>query len=263
MAKDAYKNRDQIWTLSQKFWRWLKDGYLRVVVFGPGGTGKTTLGEFLSGDSDAVDDLEYQESITQEDFAVPGNVFGSMLVPPGQKARQERHWSQLFELLQSGRSSGIVNVVSWGYHSFQGIRYQDTKYYNEGMSRKDFLDVYLENRRYREIDVFETLMPRIVDATEELWMITLIAKQDLWWDRRKKVNDWYTNGAYNDIINNIKNKRGHKNFNHEYLSASLVVKNFVDGEDQILDTTVSGYDDRIRSSHLRRLDETITAFVES
>jgi hypothetical protein len=179
---------------------------------------------------------------------------------PGQEHR-EYNWKKLYKELAAGSSAGIINVVPWGYHSFAELSYQKTKYFSEGQSKSDFLKEYLENRRKREQEIIETLVPRICDAPGRLWMITLVTKQDLWWQHRNEVKRHYINGRYNDYITKIFQHRGSENFAHEYLSASLVLSNFATDAGELLSPTASGYDENLKQVHLQKLIEFVTGFA--
>ncbi len=88
-------------------------------------------------------------------------------------------------------------------------------------------------------------------------MITLVTKQDLWWNHRHELSDHYRNGEYETLIQSIRNKRGSNKFIHEYLSASLVLENFVSGAKELLVPTTEGYDQRIKSANFVNLLRTI------
>jgi len=108
----------------------------------------------------------------------------------------------------------------------------------------------------------ELLMPRLCDAKANIWMITLVTKQDLWWNQRTSVKDHYMKGEYNQFIEQIIHQRGRQNFVHEYLSTSLVISNFVTAQNELLKPTVAGYDQNIQFANLQQLNETIDNFVE-
>jgi NADPH:quinone reductase-like Zn-dependent oxidoreductase len=95
----------------------LKNGKLKIAIFGAGGTGKTTLGKILSGEFTLSDLFQgYQESIATEQYKLDGDVFGSVIVAAGQ-ARREDTWDNLLRILVDGEIKLIIHVVSWGYHS--------------------------------------------------------------------------------------------------------------------------------------------------
>src|SRR3954453_18723445 len=62
-----------------------------ILVIGPGGTGKTTLGKLLSGEYDFLFDApgEYDESLQIEKYTVPDSPDVEVVIPPGQEHRRE------------------------------------------------------------------------------------------------------------------------------------------------------------------------------
>src|SRR5205085_734665 len=146
-------------------------------------------------------------------------------------------WKTLYQNLAAGKSGGVINIVSYGYHSFTPDSYKETKYYEDPMTPAQFMTAYLNNRRARELQIMKDLTPRLIDAQKNIWMITLVTKQDLWWDRRRQVQQHYTQGEYNSYIKQITLKRGANNFTHEYLSASLLISNFRTGGGELLAST--------------------------
>jgi ATPase subunit of ABC transporter with duplicated ATPase domains len=58
----------------KKIFKLLKDGELKIAIFGAGGTGKSTLGKVLSGEFDLNSLLQpYQESISTEQYKLEGS----------------------------------------------------------------------------------------------------------------------------------------------------------------------------------------------
>lgn len=256
------ENRNKIVPWFQKVQFWFKNGRIRVLIFGPGGVGKSTVGRYLSGEIlPVVGDLGYNESIILEKYTLDGGVLCDILVPPGQ-TRREHTWTELFQSLASGESQGIINVVAAGYHSFNSLSYQETQYYKSGMSISDFMAAYTDAMRQRELDVIEKLVPRICDAKSNIWMITLVTKQDLWWNDRKTVEQHYMQGEYDKHIKEIQSVRGAQHFAHEYLSASLVMNNLTTSQNEVLAATTSGYDQNLQLANWQKFNSAIDGFVE-
>lgn len=257
-----YENRHKIIRLAKKLSYLLTRGTLRIAVFGPGGVGKSTLGKFITDDDDNKTSLfKYTESLDTETYSIPGDIVGKLIVPPGQERRIDIHWPELYRDLVQGRSRGIINVVSWGYHSFETVGFEETKYYQPGMTKEQFVNVYLQARRDTEIKVIDELAPRLMDAKHKIWMITLVTKQDLWWKQRADVEKHYREGEYEKYIHSITQKRGERFFAHEYLSASLVMSNLVSGTGDLLAPTTEGYDQNIQLAHQLKLIEMIRSFA--
>ena len=282
----------------------VKYGSLQLVVFGPGGAGKSTLGKFLQGKVDGLG--KYDESLDTEEYKLKSDLWCTILVPPGQKRRREAipFWDTLYENLRKGVATGVINVSAWGFHSFDAehskIGYRKHKIFAElaeeqaaaskqltsaGATRKarkgkpkgkkakpgtlapsttpatalsenteptkqQFLERYLERKRDEEIGVIQELVKPLIQAKGRLWMISLIAKQDLWWTDRETVRRHYVEGAYSKEVNKITEK--HAGFLHEYWSTSFVRENFKDGEGVELSPVAAGYEDGIKHANLHK-----------
>ena len=50
-----------------------------------------------------------------------------------------------------------------------------------------------------------------------LSMITVVAKQDLWYEHRDEVRAFYENGKYAETIGDLKGIKGAQNFQHEFV----------------------------------------------
>jgi len=258
-----FEQRDKIAKLLKRLRYRIKNGTLRIVTFGPGGVGKSTLGKILSGALDIRKATpKYEESSDIEKFDLNNDISGELIVGPGQERRSTGTWHELYRKLSHGKSRGVLNVVSYGYHSFAEIGYKELKQYQSNLSKKQVIEQYLEDSRQEELRIIKEIAPRIKDAKENIWMITLVTKQDLWWNERKKVHDFYAKGPYNDFIKEITDYRGHKNFQHEYLSVSLVISNFIDGLGEILAPTTGGYDQGLQNSNMSMFMNTINTFAK-
>ena len=243
----------------KRLFKRIKDGKLAIAIFGAGGTGKSTLGKYLSGTLENNQlSSGYQESISIEKYNLESNVVGSVIVVPGQDGRQGS-WDDLLRTISQGKISLIINVVSWGYHSFGAFSYEelislDPTLYQSGMTVSEFLEIYTEERRQRELQVLTKIVPHLSVADSKkrkILFITLVTKQDLWWNDRLKIQDYYQKGEYENKIQAIRNKLGSSNFIHEYCSASLVLENFVSGTNELLLPTTQGYDERFKFANLK------------
>jgi hypothetical protein len=271
-AKLAWENKATILETGKKIVALLSKGWVTIVVFGSGGVGKTTLGHLLSGNLDPENkNIDYIDSETTESFSLKAKVFGTILVGAGQDRRRTVSWTALFNRLSNGKVAGVINVVAWGCHSTSGLaEYKEHRVYKkwktehpaDEISVEEFVKIFREDMLNEEIEALRFLEPHLKGAKGKVWMITVVAKQDLWWDRRHAVADHYTTGEYDKIIRGIRHHLGRGNFVHEYVSASFKWENLTTDK-EILMPTVSGYDDTIQRANLSRLSQAIKQLVEN
>ena len=243
---------EKLFPTFKRIFNLLKNGELKIAIFGAGGTGKSTLGKLLSGEFELSGLLQtYQESISIEQYKLESNNIGSVIVAPGQKRREDT-WDDLLRTLVGGKIKLIIHVVSWGYQSFGEFSYTQHRLYQSGMTLEEFLREYAAVCRNRELDVLRRIEPHLSIADQrKTIVITLVTKQDLWWNNRLEVNKHYVEGTYEQLIQNIRNKRGANNFIHEYRSTSLVMENFLSGDNELLIPTTQGYDQRLKVANFR------------
>ena len=114
-----------------------------------------------------------------EQYKLDSNVFGSVIVVPGQERREDT-WDDLLRNLAGGKVKLIIHVVSWGYHSFGAVSYTDHKLYQSGMTPTQFVEEYAKSSRKRELAVLRKIEPHISIADrKKTVVITLVTKQDL------------------------------------------------------------------------------------
>lgn len=247
----------------------IKNGHVRTAVFGLGGTGKTTMGHFLSGKFEPTEYGKYQLSYITEEFRLQGDLICSIFVPGGQRRRIQHDWPDLYQKLANGRATGVINVVSYGHHAFTEVAFTETKYYaalRERLGREptkdEFVSDYLEQRRAEEIAITREILPHLQVGGKKLWMITLVTKQDLWWKNRRAVDAHYREGEYNKLIEELAQVRGHRYFKHEYVSASLVASNLQTNDGTVLVPTAEGYDQHLQYANQANLIRVVSEFAK-
>ena len=255
-----------VWAKSSYFQRQYKrfihratKGKLMVPVFGAGGVGKSTTARFLSGMLNPLaPPQKYAESIsTEKDYHFPGNIVAQFVVPPGQEMRVSAHWPDLQRKVAAGKSKGIINLVSYGYHSFMIEDFKLHKFYKAGMTAASFMDEYTKERRGLELKLLDEIIAAAKFTPKPLWMLTVVTKQDLWWDRHDTVKDYYENGPYSERLAEIEKQVGKSRFQHEFVPSSLVVSNFCSGDGTVLVPTCQGYD---QSLHVAALTALLQSF---
>lgn len=254
-ALTAYEHRDKLREAAEWVWHRITKGTVRVVVFGSAGAGKSTLGAVLAGKAVGPD---YKDSHHLETYALQGGMPCSILVPPGQESLRPSTWSDLLRDVGTGQSSIVLHVVSWGLNPLGDQRFSESPQYEDGMSLETFANTYFESQRDHETATLERFAGQIALAPHRLSLITVVTKQDLWWDERQKVRSFYEADRYSELVTSIRN-RLEQNFSHNICSASLLYRNIVDGDGNVLRMTTAGYDDKIKLRHHHALLDMIRA----
>lgn len=237
-------------------------GAVTLPIFGAGGVGKTTTGNFLVGGTDENNLDSYASSWCIESLKLNDKIPGKILVAPGQQDRAERYWPELIEKANKQATMGLINVVCNGLHSFGIKRFSEHDLWESGMSAKDFIQVYSIARRAEEIEMLDRLLSSLVPTRKKYFFLTLVTKQDLWWNERNGVKAHYSEGEYGQRIDQFRSKVGAHNFQHEFLPVSLTLSNLSSPSGELLKSTVAGYDHSIHLQHLSCMFENVGTLLE-
>ena len=261
-ALEIYEKRATIKNLFLRTANFIFKGRCRVAVFGCGGAGKTTLGNFISGKLDTDKTIgDYEETLFIEKFNSKGEIPALITVVPGQEARRPTSWDEIYKELAAGKSFRVINVVAWGHHA-SGLERTQHRIYKQGQTDDEFRAAYMTDSREEEVKALKEIEPHLKATPGKLRMITLVTKQDLWWNTRKEVENHYRSGEYAKIIDEIEKHKGKANFSHEYASCALVEQNLRMADGFELALTTQGYDDALRVSNLDRAASTINQVIE-
>ena len=92
-------------------------------------------------------------------------------------------------------------LAPYGYHTLGQISYKDHRLYRG--DKDDLVKAYLEDRRAEELAVLRQLAPHARLSRGKFWILTLVAKQDLWWPQRAEVEKHYREGEYGAEIQRL------------------------------------------------------------
>ncbi len=229
-----------------------------ILILGPGGTGKTTLARLLSGQLDWLDDQpgRYRESVDLEFFTLTDDPDVEVVVAPGQDYRRASSWPELLTQVASGVFRGVVLMNAYGYHTFSTRSYKTHHLYKG--SKPEFLKAYFTDRRDDEIRVLKQLAQHLAVCPQRVWLLSVVAKQDLWGTQQDAVEEHYQRGEYTKELAPAAQSLGVRSFRHEVVLVSLIIRNLESPAGERLADNESGYDMRRLTESLQHLVNVLT-----
>jgi len=231
-----------------------------VLILGAGGVGKTTLTNLLASGSESlvIAPDKYKQSLDIEVASVklkPGTKI-EVTAAPGQPERRKDTWPELEAGIAKGKYRGIIQLVCYGYHSL-GLDLKSLKEYQPGKPVEEILPGVLARQREEELTVFRQLSPYLIATDSKTWLLTVVTKQDLWWEDRENVERYYRTGEFGKAIADLVGQKPGQNFRSELVHSSLVIGNYVDSRGLLLKTNTAGYGTGLQLQSLRELVDAI------
>jgi hypothetical protein len=110
----------------------------------------------------------------------------------------DRNQAMREALAARGGIAGILNVVCYGYHEYDVPR--DKVFLSGSTVNPEYLFLH-RGEEIRQLDEWTGLLG---DRLTSHWLITVVTKADLWWERREEVIEYYSRGAYFDALGDAK-----------------------------------------------------------
>jgi hypothetical protein len=183
-----------------------------------------------------------------------------VIVTPGQPHREKTYWQDLQSEIAAGKYRGVILLTAFGYHTLgQGVRIKNHPLYEAGGKHPtvEFLGRYLPDRRADELRVLRQLVPHLRACNQKVWLLTVVAKEDLWNDERSVVETYYRTGDYGSEVAALVAAKNAASFRHELAFASLVINNFTTSAGDLLKRNLEGYDHKAQVESVRRLIELV------
>lgn len=204
------------------------------------------------------DAWKYAERYAEEHYVLSGDPGVEIVVPAGQVYRQSI--SEVRADLVAGRYSGVILVAAFGHHNEGGLGFNSHALYQGNKER--FLEAFRAAKLAEERKVIDLLRPALEDAPGKLWLLTVVTKQDLWWDRRQDKSSAYLSGGWAETLKGVSTRRGERAFRHETAFVCVVQANLEDPEGEVLFKTAAGYDMSKQAESVNELLDKLSALKD-
>jgi hypothetical protein len=149
---------------------------------------------------------------------------------------------------------GIILMNAFGYHSFSTPSYKDHVLWRTTGTKASFVPAFLADRCADELRVLRQLVPFVSVCKQKLWLLSVVAKQDLWASQQGDVEKHYRSGEYAAAVQSMAGALGAHSFRHDLVFVSLILKNLETPAGERLQTTASaGYDMSRLADSIKRL----------
>ncbi|MEU2582548.1 GTPase domain-containing protein [Streptomyces avermitilis] len=167
----------------------------KILVLGSTGTGKTNLISSLGAVTGHVNAIPRDaRTQTAESHRVRLENRPLLVVDtPGQALHAPQREEAIRDAMKGEGLVRVINVVANGFHEFATSASSAVE---NGKPREEFL----QQQRSTEIDSLKSWVPLLGDRFQTAWVLTVVNKADLWWERRDAVMDQYRAGPYADAI---------------------------------------------------------------
>ena len=176
----------------------------KVLLLGVSGSGKTQFLNSFLGIPMLEDNRTY---VPQNKFYFFSNGRKIQFVDlPGHVTLTSTRQKYVDEITNN-KIEGIINVVNYGYNDAEE---NEADVFKAG--ENEIKDAYLKDNRKNELAQLNEWLNRIHSSSKPEWIITIINKADIWYDKKEEVVNYYQNGEYGNSFVELKRVVPHYTF---------------------------------------------------
>ena len=177
-------------------WNYCVHKPTRVLLLGVSGSGKTQFLNSFLGIPMLEDNRTY---VPQNKFYIFPNGRKIQFVDlPGHVTLTSTRQKYVDEITNN-KITGIINVVNYGYNDAEE---NEADVFKAG--ENEIKDAYLKDNRKNELTQLNEWLTRIHVESKPKWLITIVNKADIWYDKKDEVTAYYENGEYGNAFIEVK-----------------------------------------------------------
>lgn len=256
----AAKTFDTFLDKGRKLLGWCDKSQKPVLIIGPGGVGKSTFARMLTANPIPVES-DYVESSSTETQKLKDDPRIEVVIPPGQEHRRNSTWNELLDQVANGEFRGVVVVLAYGYHSIGDVDLRLLP----GYSKDDLSELVLHRQIERlgdELSASQKIAVAIGRCRTPIWWLTLVTKEDLWWDESLDVKRHYVTSDYLALSKIALGDKSPRDFRYEIAYSSLRIRNFDTSNGMTVKKSCAGYDQKKQRESIKRLEQTFDGLVK-
>jgi len=177
-------------------WNYCVHKPTRVLLFGVSGSGKTQFLNSFLGIPMLEDNRTY---VPQNKFYIFPNGRKIQFVDlPGHVTLTSTRQKYVDEITNN-KIEGIINVVNYGYNDAE---VNEADVFKTG--ENEIKNTYLRDNRKNELAQLNEWLNRIHVESKPKWLITIVNKADIWYDKKDEVVAYYEKGEYDNAFIEVK-----------------------------------------------------------
>lgn len=187
-------------------WNYCVHKPTKVLVLGVSGSGKTQFLNSFFGKPMLNDNRTY---VPENKYFYFENGRKIQFVDlPGHATHQLARKKYIDEITKN-KIKGIINVVNYGYNDAE---VNNADVFKAG--ENEIKDAYLKDNRKNELNQLKEWLGRIHSESKPEWIITIVNKADIWYDKKDEVMNYYESGDYGIEFIEVKRVTNHYIFQY-------------------------------------------------